>query len=110
MMATVLGVAVLLGALVVSYRTFISPQRFNPAIWRMLGEDSRELMARDFVANHFRPGMSRAEVIELLGEPSPGFPQELQYIVGSVWIDYVVLWVVLDSNGNAVRAYVYTTS
>lgn len=110
MLVTVMGFALLLATLAVVYRTYIASEKFSPTIWRMLAEGSREAMARDFVANHFRSGMSRDEVIALLGEPSTGFPQELQYVVGSAFIDYVVLWVVIDEHGNAVRAFIYTTS
>jgi hypothetical protein len=97
-----------LGTLVVGYRTLASPTKFSPTVWKVIVEENREAMARDFIANHFRRGMSRAEVVALLGEPNAGF-QELHYVVGSDFIDYVVLWVELNTQGNAVRAVIHTT-
>jgi hypothetical protein len=84
--------------------------QFSANAWRDTPEDKREAMAKDFIANHFRKGMTRAEVIALLGNSHPGFPQELQYIVGTVMIDYRVLWVRLDEDGKAVSATIYQTS
>ncbi len=84
--------------------------QFSANAWRNTPEDKREAMAKDFIANHFRKGMTRAELIALLGTSDPGFPQELQYIVGTAMIDYRVLWVRLDEDGKAVSATIYQTS
>ena len=86
------------------------PKKFSATAWQRAPWDKREPMAKDFIANHFRTGMTRAEVVALLGNPDPGFPQELQYKVGSVMIDYRVLWVELDADGKAVSAKIYQTS
>jgi hypothetical protein len=86
------------------------PTQFSVQARRSTPQHKREAMARDFVANHFRPGMTRAQLIALLGNSDPGFPQELQYIVGHLMIDYRVLWVRLDDDGKAVSAIIYQTS
>jgi hypothetical protein len=83
---------------------------FSKAAWKATPENDREPMAKDFIANHFHKGMTRAEVVALLGETHPGFPNELQYVVGSVLIDYRMLWIRLDENGKAVDAVIYQTS
>jgi hypothetical protein len=110
MLVVVACFAGLLAVASFGYRTLIPPRKFSPMAWKSTSQDRRQTMAEDFVANHFRPGMSRAEIVSLLGEPDPGFPQELQYVIGTILIDYVVLWVELDDEGKAVSAFIYETS
>jgi hypothetical protein len=109
LLAVITCCAVGLGTLVVGYRALSKPWTFHSTLWKTGVQVKRESMAHDFIANHFRPGMTRAEVVALLGEPNTGFP-EMHYIVGNAMIDYVVLWVVLDAHGKTVEAFIYTTS
>jgi hypothetical protein len=108
LLASAMALVVLIGAWALWRAT--PPTQFSAHAWRNTPEDKREAMARDFIANHFRKGMTRAELIVLLGNSDPGFPQELQYIVGTVMIDYRVLWVRVDEDGKAVSATIYQTS
>lgn len=78
--------------------------QFSALAWQQTPAAKREPMANDFIARHFRKGMSRAEVVALLGNPDPGNASELWYKVGEVMIDDRMLSITLDEDGNASSA------
>jgi hypothetical protein len=43
---------------------------FSPWRWRVVARDSREHMARDYLATHVAPGMHVSQVVTDLGQPS----------------------------------------
>jgi hypothetical protein len=91
-------------------------ERFEPKVWSRPitnAEDStcyRGGMAADIRDRVLRPGMSRAEVKRLLGEPDKDFKQdEYWYVLGmcsGLRIDYDVLHVYFDANGALQRAQI----
>ena len=85
------------------------PTHFSASTWQTTDWDKREPMAKDFVTNYFRPGMTRAEIVDLLGKPDPGFRQDLNYKIGSFMNDYRVLWIKLNPEGKASEAVIYQT-
>jgi hypothetical protein len=56
---------------------------FNPAAWRAGGPAQRGCMTRSLCAGGFLRGKTRAEVIEMLGEPDRDFGRLIEYDVVS---------------------------
>ena len=88
-----------------------SAQRFTPEDWRATEKDQREDMAHDFARNHYRPGVSVAEVKHLLGEPDFDMNRgSLDYWIGSAMIDYIVMSIPVKTDGAAAAPEFWQTS
>ncbi len=71
------------------------PRRFNQAVWLAqqgsdADENPRKLMLEDLQKNHFKSGMPKAEIIQLLGTPDSPFQEDeeepcLNYRIGK-WV------------------------
>lgn len=96
-----------------------SGQRFDRTVWVAAKADDpdspRGPMARDVMRHHLRPGMTRNEVIRVLGPPD-SIPSSrslqggdrIEYLVGSggTW-DYCALTIQFDLAGKLVSAGIY---
>jgi len=86
-----------------------SGRSFDRKIWLEFADDyvddnPRASMIRDLQKEHLQVGMSRTEIIELLGEPETKFENsDFSYIVG-MWsgfrMDHDGLELYFDQNGN----------
>jgi hypothetical protein len=93
----------------------VEPRPFDQALWNAWSiEDmqqskdirrafTRRDMLNDLLARHSFRGWKTAELNKLLGPSNPEFcPDEwnIAYLLGSDWVDYVVLVFRLDSDGK----------
>jgi hypothetical protein len=84
---------------------------FDPALWRTADtgeqDNPRCLMQADLEQNHLKLGMTKAEVISLLGEPERA-EQTTSYYLGfcnPFGVDAVALGLEFDSNDKLTRIY-----
>ena len=88
-------------------------KEFDQALWKSytpsdgLADSPRLPMAADLQKNHIKPGMTREQIVELLGEP--GNHSEDVYIYGLgksdvLWPRLYFLDVYFDSSGKVVEA------
>ncbi|MFG0316907.1 MAG: hypothetical protein ACF8XB_06520 [Planctomycetota bacterium JB042] len=99
---------------------WLEPIPFDAEAWRRAADDPyrprtrRQRMARDLLRTGRLVGLSRAEVIDLLGPPDPvseylGRPSwTLGPELGLISIDSESLAVDLDDDGRVVRAHLWT--
>ncbi len=89
------------------------PRPFDAGRWAEVDTSDRWDMVQDLLNTHEFLGMTRDEVLELLGEPSPpGFPLgargwDLVYRVGSTFMDSWWLFLGLDDAGHVSRIRLY---
>lgn len=92
-------------------------RKFSRSIWmkpeHWYDDAERGRMADDVISNHLPPGMTRASVLQLLGEPSTEFASDgvTRYYIGSwslfrvemddAWID-----IEFDASNRVTRAFI----
>ncbi|MCB9508527.1 MAG: hypothetical protein H6697_12800 [Myxococcales bacterium] len=91
-----------------------APRAFDSEAWRAPGrETERWDMLEDLLVSHEFAGLSRDELLALLGPPaSPGFPfgaasWDVAYRVGSTFMDSFWLFVGFDAEGHVSRMRLY---
>jgi hypothetical protein len=104
-----IGVALLMLVGAVVYRAYIPRNAFDPALWRAQhgrdAPDNPRVGMIDAIQRLLSPGMTRAEVEALLGEPEQRSPESDIYDVGGTAgsADYAYFVVEFDAAGRVVR-------
>ncbi len=90
LVTALLAVATATWAAVVGYRDRSDPfdrMRFSAALWSQRAGRGWAPMARDVVRHHLPAGLSRRQVVTLLGKPSVITPDSYEYYLGN-WSGY----------------------
>jgi hypothetical protein len=92
-------------------RTFPDNIAFDPAVWKTADtgeqDNPRCLMQADLKQNHLKLGMTKAEIITLLGEPEET-EQTTSYYLGfcnPFGVDAMALGLEFDTSGKLARIY-----
>lgn len=82
---------------------------FSPQNWQAAHHYRRLALARDLLGKHSPVGMSKDEVIALLGAPDQNTPQSLTYLLELTIADFMALSFRLDEHGKVVKAFIHQT-
>lgn len=83
--------------------------KFDSTIWQATAEEERYRFAKDLVSSKILEGLTRTQVIELLGVPSDeSISERMYYIIkqgGSGFDQVYVIELRLQENGNIIETY-----
>jgi len=99
--------------------TPLDNREFSRSEWMDGPRQNRAFMAYDLIENHLQAGMSRDEVLKLLGNPSIGSgsnysndsSQSFKYWIASSWLrtpgDDTYIYIHFDKDGSLIESEVY---
>lgn len=82
---------------------------FSQQNWQAAHRYKRLELAQDFLRTHTHAGMSREEIVTLLGKPDHQTPHSLTYLLSLTAADFMALSFRLDERGRIVQAYIHQT-
>ena len=82
---------------------------FDRAAWVKTPEEHRYVFTDDLIDRRILVGMSRSEVVALLGPPARNDPSEIMYVVDDDGIDAIVLSLEIGLEGRVLRVRVRRT-
>jgi len=82
---------------------------FSRQSWQAAHRYKRLELARDFLDKHVPVGMSKEEVVALLGIPDHQTPHSLTYLLSITAADFMALSFHLDERGRVVQAIIHQT-
>ena len=80
------------------------PQKFDATKWKTASQEEKGLMASDLVENKILIGKSKAEVLQLIGEPKDSSDINFSYIIDFGFMVPFIMDVSFNNNeGNVIK-------